>query len=198
MLKCNYSKTVFPHISLLSIIKLFNLVDNTEGFSFYKKLKTYNRRYSTEVNESLNKIKGKLERLTEERNIDIPNTGINEKSDSQVKKSTCLPLWTFLWKIEKNWSKSNDKRKQKLFWREKDYIYSSGTSLEFDIPDMQNSIAIMPKDCQDEVMKGLSAAQKLIIEKQKSIEINEELNWEYNERIKVESSCSKHNENESK
>ena len=68
-----------------------------------------------------------------------------------------------------------------------------GELLEFDIRYLLSSIAIIPKDCQDEGMKNLAALEKLIIEKQnqsKSIEINEKLSWEYNDSIRLRANPS--------
>ena len=73
----------------------------------------------------------------------------------------------------------------KLFWREKDYTYISGTSFEFDVPDLQNSFAVIPKDWQNEVLKDIAAFQNLVLEKQKWIEVDEHQIWRESDRAKL-------------
>ena len=185
MLKDESSNTFGPHISLFKIKKMFNIIDKTENFSFYKRLKEYNKRYSAEANDSLNKIKEQLEKLSEEKQINISDIKIDRNSSKESKKLRRLKLWTLLRRIERDWSNTNDCRGQKLFWRGIDYTFTSGTSLEYEVPDMQNTRIIIPEDCKLEVLKDLTALQIQIVSQQKLIEVNEEQSWKEKDRRKL-------------
>ena len=144
-----------PFISFSSLNKIFNLRKSIKQNKFDLSLKSFTIKYLLEILKVLDLIQQSIADSTIGEVESSDESEVKEVLQDNDDNESNIDLWTLIRKLEKRILDSSDKRTVEYFWKNKKYIFESGSSYEYITPDLKSTKLVIPKECIKEVQKDL-------------------------------------------
>ena len=144
-----------PFISFSSLNKIFNLRKSIKQNKFDLSLKSFTIKYLLEILKVLDLIQQSIAESTIDEVESSDESEVKEVLQDNDDNESNIDLRTLIRKLEKRILDSSDKRTVEYFWKNKKYIFESGSSYEYITPDLKSTKLVMPKECIKEIQKDL-------------------------------------------